>query len=509
MNCTRHLCKFETALVSLLLCTTQIHAGDWDITPRLCVAEVYSDNINLDDNNKESELVTEITPGISVHGQGGRLEADIDYQLQNTIFLDNSDANNSFHQLNANTTAELAKDLFFLNARSTAGQAIIDAGDTISIGNINTGRNRTDFVNYSLSPWIQPHFGGYADGILRYTYSDVAYSEGASDAANSRIGASLFSGRNFGPLSWDVNYNYQDLERDTGSDARFESTTGQARYRVNDQFSFVGRAGTFDNDFQSSDNVENGSYWSLGGFWQPSRYYSIQATTGDNLDTASLGLFPTRRTSLIIDYEDRGVGLNVGEVWSGTFQHHTRRTNWSARYSETTTTQQQLQLESQSVFLGIDPLTGEINVNPQPGDLVVVVPIETISLTDEVFERKRASGTFGIKTGKSGLRFTVFDERRRLLTSLTEEQTSGITASWNRRLAARTNSTLTSSWQRITRDVVPSNDRDFWYVQALLSRQIRPKLNGSVEYRFTRQDGDDDRNDYDENRIEARITATF
>jgi len=82
-----------------------VHAGQWTITPRISVAEVYSDNINLDDSDKEYDLVTEITPGISVHGESARLRADLDYQLQNTIFLRNSDANGTSHRLNANGTA--------------------------------------------------------------------------------------------------------------------------------------------------------------------------------------------------------------------------------------------------------------------------------------------------------------------------------------------------------------------------------------------------------------------
>ncbi len=502
------VCGPRLALGCLLLSLTAAEAGEWDITPRLSVAEVYSDNINLDDNDKESDLITEITPGLSVHGQGGRLSVDFDYQLQNTIFIDNSDANGSFHQLSADATAELAKDLFFLDASSSMGQAIIDADETFSVGNLNTAGNRTDFITYSLSPYLQPHFGGYADATLRYTYSDIAYDEGASDGAQDRFDASIVSGRKFGPLSWSANYEFADVERDDSSDERFENADASARYRINDQFSLVAYGGYSNDELQTTEAIENGSYWSLGAFWQPSRYYSIEATKGERQETASLGLYPTRRTSLLINYRDREVGTNPGAVWSGSLQHRTRRTTWSANYLEDTTTEQQLRLLADSIFLGIDPLTGEINTNPQPGDLVVEVPIDPVfSLTNEVIERERASASVGMKTGRSGLQFTVFDERRTRLTSLTEEHTRGLSASWNRRVAPRTNSTLTGSWQRFSD--VDDTDSDFWYVQAQLRRQIRPKLNGSVEYRFTRQDDDDDLNDYDENRVMARLTAYF
>ena len=512
-----YLLRCQLTLVLFLLSLNAANAGDWDITPRISVAEIFSDNINLDDDDKKNDLVTEISPGISVHGEGGRLIADVDYEMQNLIFLNESDASGSNHQLDASATAELAKDLFYVDATSSMGQSIVDANRTISNNNINNAGNRTDFYTYTLSPFIQSHFGGYADGSFRYTYGQVNYDDdGISDTTENSFDAGLVSGRKFGPLSWTANYNHTELDRDTNPDQRFlgdekfENADATARYRISNRFSLVGQAGYANNDFDTSEKIENGSYWSVGGFLQPNRYYSLEAQQGSNLKTVTVGLYPTRRTSLVVTYRDRDVGLNPGEVWSGSFSHYTRRTTWKARYEEDTTTEQQLLLQEGFAFFGVDPLTGETNPSPQPGDLVVIVPLGPVqTLTDEIIERKRATGTFGMKTGKTGLRFTVFDEQRRYLTSLREEETKGFIGSLNRRIAPHTNSTLSGWWQRRTDDDREGQDSDFWYVQAQLSRQIRQRLNASVSYTFTRQDSDNNRDDYSENRVEARLTAFF
>jgi len=512
MTQTPNVTRLQLILALYLVCANSANAGDWDITPRISVAEIFSDNINLDDDDKESDLVTEITPGISIHGEGGRLKADIDYQMQNAIYASNSDANGTFHQLDAFANAELAKSLFFVDASSTMGQALISADNTVSTGNLNNAGNRTDFATYSLSPYATPHFGGYADGLFRYTHSEVIYDEGASDASTNSFDAGLVSGRNFGPLSWSANYNYSDEQRDSASNTTYENADGQARYRVSKHFSLIGSAGYANNDLESSEDVENGSYWAVGGFLQPSRYYSLEAQQGNNLSTATVGLYPTRRTSLVATYRDREVGLNPGEVWSGTFSHYTRRTTWNASYQEDTTTQQQeLLQEGGFTFLGIDPITGEVNASPQPGDLIVIAPVGPVrSLTDEVVERKRASGTFGMKTGKTGLRLTVFDERRRYLTSLTEEQTKGISASLNRRLAPRTNGILSGSYQRI-KDNRDGGDLEdvYTYIRADVTRQMSPTITGSVSYQLSTQDSNENDRDYTENRIEARLTKVF
>jgi uncharacterized protein (PEP-CTERM system associated) len=343
----------------------------------------------------------------------------------------------------------------------------------------------------------------------------VRYDDSVSNSLENRFDANLVSGRKFGPLSWFANYTFDDINRSKTSDARYQNADGEARYFINRKFSLVAQAGWADNDFQSNEEIENGSYWAVGGFWQPARYYSLQALSGKNLDTVTVGVYPGRRTSLQVIWRDRKVGLNPGSAWFGTFRHRTRRTTWSARYIEDTTTQQQTQLdEGGFTFQGVDPLTGDSNPNPQPGDLVVIVPSGPItSLTNEVEERKRGSGSVGMKTGKTGLIFTVFREQRRFLTSLREEDTTGFSSSINRRVAPRTNAVLTGSWQRIEDDD-PSGtrnigDRDFWYIDAQLRRQIRPRLDGMVGYSFTRQDSDREVDSYDENRLEARITAYF
>ena len=506
---SRHSCRHWITLFTLLLSATLVEAGDWDITPRISVSETYSDNVNLDDNDKEWGMVTEVTPGIGIHGEGARVRADLDYQMQNTFFLRDSDGNGTFHQLKANGIAEVTKNFFFVDGASTMGQAVVDANDTASTGNLNNAGNRTDFYTYSLSPYILPHFGNVANGSLRYTYSSVNFDDGASDSEQHRFDAGLTSGRFWGPLSWSGEYHHDEMLRDSTSDTKFEGASGNARYLINNKFSLVAQGGYEHNDFQSSQDNENGTYWALGVFWQPSRFYSLEALTGNNLTTVTVSLYPTQRTALVVNYSDMEVGRNPGEVWTGSFQHRTRRTNWNASYSEETTTTQELFLEEGGVaILGIDPVTGLVNDDPQPGDLIVSVPFGPVtSITDEVIERKRASGSVGLRTGKTGLRFTVFNEKRSFLSSQTEEETKGFSGSWDRRLAPRTNSIVTGSWQRITNE--DNSERDFWFVETKLNRQIRPRLNGNIFYRFSREESDGNRDGYEENRIGARITAHF
>ena len=499
------------ALILLVIDSMPVAAGDLDISPRITVGAIYTDNLRLEPSNEEDDVAAEITPGISVRADGNRLDASLDYQMENYVFYENSNANNTAHQLNATAAAELSKNFLFLDASSAAGQAIIDADETISLNNFNTGGgNRTDFYSYTLSPHIQNHFGGYADSALRYTYSQLNYDEGASDSTRNGVDARLVSGRRFKQVAWFANYSYDNFAYDDSSrqDTTYENADGEIRHGLSKDFSLVAQGGYANNDIQTSrSDDDNGAYWAVGGFWQSSRFWSLEALTGHNLTTATVGLYPTVRTSLLVNYRDRDVGLNPGKVWTVSFNHRTRRTTWSARYFEDTTTEQQRRQDTINAFFGVDPITGEVNPDPQPGDVVVPVQTEVSSLSDEVEERKRASGTFGMNTGKSGVRVSVFHQNREGLDSGVEEKTQGVTGAWNWRFASRTNSILSGFFERITGD--DRNDRDLWYIDASIIRRISRKLRGSLEYRFTRQDSDVDQGDYDENHVIARLTATF
>ena len=137
-------CSQSLVLGLLLFYANAVAAGVWEIVPRASVAGIYTDNLDLTPDNEQSALIAEVTPGIYVDGRSGRFEAVLDYQMQNFISREFSSTINTSHQLDAKSTTELVDQLFFFDAGARAGQAIINADDTISLSNYNNNRNRTN-----------------------------------------------------------------------------------------------------------------------------------------------------------------------------------------------------------------------------------------------------------------------------------------------------------------------------------------------------------------------------
>jgi len=482
-------------------------AGDWTVKPRLTLAESYLDNVTLAPSGKEQwDMITEVNPGVEIDGRGARVRGHLNYQLQNLVSLRNSDRNNTYQQLSATGDAELTKNWFYLDAKSSIRQSIISATAPISADNLHTTNNRTNVYTYTLSPYMRHNFGGWVNSLLRYTHQGVNYATGAADANINAVQARLSGGRRFSRLGWSLDYQKKNVNRTNAFDARYESSTANVRYRLTDTVSLLGQAGYENNKYRSSRNIQNGSYWGAGLGWTPSRHFSAQALKGDRFETASVTVSPSPRTSMTATYRKRGVGLNPGVVWSGTARLATRNTSWQAKYLESTTTVQQLSATRLLLVGCIDALGQPVPYGSPDAVVCRGVPIDLLSLTNEEIVRKRGSLTAGFKTAKSGFRVTLFDERREYQLSNVTERTKGARTSWNWRFSGRTRSLMSLNWQRTH---FLNRQGDYWVFREALIRRISPKLTSALEYQHTTRTTDQIGGDYDSNRVTARVTMYF
>ncbi len=486
-------------------------AGQWSVTPRLRLGQVFTDNATLAPRGQEQwDLFSQINPGLSVHGSGARVAADIDYQMQNFVSVRNRDRDSSWNRLKAKGTAELARQWLYLDATGGITQQAISPQERVALSNFYSAGNTANVYTYSLSPYLRHNFGGYVSALLRYTYGEATYSgQAAASTQLQRINASLGSGIRFGRMSWGLSYFKEKQKRQSASNLELENAAANVRYPLTSTLNLLAQGGYENNHYVTTRTaVVNGTYWGVGLGWTPNRHFSASALKGSQFETASVRIAPTSRTSLKATYRKREVGLNPGRVWSGAFGLNTRRTSWTARYSEDTTTVQQLALQQgYLVFHAIDPQTGQPIVDVTGTPVFVLQPIQFLGLTNDVLVRKVASGAVGFKTARTGIRFGVFDERREYQSSGENQRTQGINGSWSWRFATRTTSLLMTGWQKT--DSSTFGDSRLWYAQETISRRIAPRLTGDVSYRHTSQYGRVRGGGYDANQISFVLSMYF
>lgn len=480
-------------------------AADWKITPNLTVSERYTDNVNLAPSGqpRESDLITEIRPGMQISKDGARLKVRVNYSLQSLTYLNNSNNNALNHQLSAAANAELLKDFLFLDASTAIFQQNLNALGPVGFGNTNATKNLTTVGTYSISPYIKKRFDGFADASLRVSQSGVYYnSQGISNTVSDSVVGSLTSGPSFNDLFWGLNYSYSKNNNQSSADTEFERASATLGYALTRKFRVNATAGQERNNYTSlSGSKIDGPFWNAGFTWTPTSRTSVAATYGHRF---------------------------FGRTYSFDLSERTRHTTWRAGYSENLSTSSATSL-SLALLGGAYVCTAPnsyptISYPASPTGFLVLIPLgdpvpsdctqyanivnPSLSLVNEVFILKSLTAGVGVNVGKSNYNLGIFSMRRDLQTSGTYDKSSGVNAGWSLHFAPFTTFNL---YGNLTRIEVPSQNRqdDLWSVSSGLTHQFQPKLNGSVFIRHQARSSNQPGNDFTENSITALVSMTF
>lgn len=515
-----HRERFIFSVLGLLVANVAFAEPAWIIRPELTISETYTDNVGLDVSGQEQDdLITQINPGVEFSKKGGGLRVVGRYQMQTLTFVDDGDRNDVNHSLAMKADADLVEDWLYMDANASLSQALISAQDKIALDNFSGTDNRGDVATLRLSPYLRHDFGGYMTAETRYTLDRVDIQSGASDSLSQQYQVRLESGRRSPFLTWGLNYDSEIIRRDTSSDPRFENAEMNAAYRVTRALRLMARAGYEENDFDTQEPIENGSYWGAGVGWQPSRFYSVELLKGGDYENANLALTPNQRTSLELSYLKRGVGRNPGSQWSGAFSYRARKLFANARYREETITVQQLQsYQGQtsgltlvggapgSLSSGVDDVFVFVNA---AGETVFFSPgIGLFSLTDELIHRNRGDFSVGYKTAKSLWQMNIYKEERDSLATRGTENGKGGYASWTWDFAKRTSSMIRYGVQKTDFSIGNRHDElDYW--QLKFNRKLSPDSNASLIFWRAEQDSSSVADNYVENRITAQFVTRF
>jgi uncharacterized protein (PEP-CTERM system associated) len=452
-----------------------------DITPRISLSEIYTDNVNLVDSKQKSDYITELTPGFNATLTGERVKASLDYQLQSFFYSSSTDNSSSNHQLEANGTAELYRDAFFLDANTSIFQSIIDPQGTVVLDNINITSNRTDIFVANVSPYWKQRFAESVDAVARYRYGIVNYDEndqgggtGGGLTQDSRIQQVNLSAGNLLEANrrwaWQTAAGYTSIEYDDNIENKFRYTVGSLGYRITGKLQLILDGGVDDNDFEEENTVDtSGPFWNTGLRWDPSAKNRFEAGFGRRYD---------------------------GGIYNFLWAFQGRRSALNASYSQTLETN--ANVLSQEQISDIQDIGAQM---PTTGNL--------FRSDANVFERKLFSVNATIDGVKSSLSLTFADERREIQDATGDEnQIISLSGIWNWRYSARTSVIL--NFFAVQQEFEGSGGgNDIYRASAGLTRQLGPRSTGAIRFVRTRKDADGDVNDYEENRINLSLKITF
>ncbi|MEK6736127.1 MAG: TIGR03016 family PEP-CTERM system-associated outer membrane protein [Pseudomonadota bacterium] len=496
---------FCAVFVLSALYPTDSLSAEWNLRPMLTVSETYTDNLRLGgvgggfggggfggfgrSAKKEGDFITQINPGFSLTGTGRRFKLDSNYMMNNLIFAENPDRSRIRHRLSANGTAELMRDLFFVDGSAAIFQQNTSLLGAQTTDNINLTGNRADMRVYSVSPYLRHRFQDFATTELRYTHGIVESSAGGlRNSQRDSYQFSLNSGDYFRILNWGLNYVHNTIHIDgnnfrSGRTIEMERSAANLRYNITPRFGLTAVGGYERNSFISIRGRSSSPFWTAGFVWAPDERTNISVRAGQRF---------------------------FGPTFGGELDHRTRLTTWNARYSEDITTMNQ-QAGQFNAF-------GLSNIDPFGGQALLGL---NNFLTNRVFLQKRFQASVTVNGAKNTTTLTVFNMFREAYTPAIEDfellgtdaallnktkQTGG-NATWSHRITPRTSVNFNAGFVRfkfLAADRV--NDNLIYSVD--LTKRFLPNMTGVLQYRRIERDS----NQFSTavaNMITASLTMNF
>jgi hypothetical protein len=147
-----------------------------DFEPEVSVGLAHTDNLALSTDNRESETVYELIPAFRLTDVAPRFTAEAAYRLEGYYYKNHRDSD-AYHRLDANVTAALDPDNFFLEAGIGRDQIISDPSQPIPRSRLPISSNRVDRDEYYLGPKFQYLIGADVTASGSYRHSWIRYGD--------------------------------------------------------------------------------------------------------------------------------------------------------------------------------------------------------------------------------------------------------------------------------------------------------------------------------------------
>jgi uncharacterized protein (PEP-CTERM system associated) len=469
--------KKQVSQVCVFMMATSVivvDAADWTLEKGVSLSEVFTDNEDLDERNQNSAFISSVTPFLLLKGEGARLKANVNTQLEFTTSKDG----HINPRLGASADAELLEQQVFLETSANITQNTVDAFRSSGIDSLNNTNNSTTTYNFQLSPYTVNHFENFADLRTRYTFNhQTNSSDDVSGSHSQRVNANLQSGSDFQRFDWRLAADYKDTNSSgDASSSDLGSLDATLGYKITPLLRLSFTAGEEWNDYTSSRNSNDGSLWQGGLHWTPST-----------------------RTSLDVGYGERYFGS-----WpTFSFTHRSRHSILSASYSKELT-DSATQLSELRTYQTVN--SQGVPINPITGAPLPVVS-ELVNIQEGLFIDEKLGLSWSLIGVRSSLTFSGSRSRQLYETSRPDEITTNYSMNFNRRLSPL----LDFSTGYYLRSQSSDNgiDADTQTVSFTLMRQVADGGTLAFSYLYSLRDSDLLFDDYTENRLQFAYTFQF
>jgi uncharacterized protein (PEP-CTERM system associated) len=269
----------------------------FSIIPRVSISETWTDNVRLSTNDRQSELITVLSPGIRVSADRGKLKGYFDYAINTRYFAQNSSGTDAQNALTAFGTLEAVENWAFVDLSAGISQQSISALGTPSAGSTAISSNQNETSTIRLSPYLRGKLADAVDYEARYSLTANRNKSSAASDATTRDGSIRLGGRGSGArLGWSLVAQQQNTAYSTGRSTESDLFTGGLSYAIVPQLSVSISVGQDANNFTTADKQSSETY-GYGISWIPSETTSFSASRENRRFGEAFSVSATHRTA--------------------------------------------------------------------------------------------------------------------------------------------------------------------------------------------------------------------
>ncbi|MFT4613221.1 MAG: hypothetical protein ACI9NT_000359 [Bacteroidia bacterium] len=446
---------------------------------------LYTDNVCLDDENKQGDWVARVTPGGSVRLKGKRANLNLSgfvevNSLSNSQLGDcggggiRDEREQYAPNVRASGSVDLIRNYLKVSFAGRADQNTVNS----RLGGVDDSLDRTgntnNYYRYNVAPTFTTRVGSAASFNLQYNYDELLNEKNkANDSVRQTVNAGLQS-RSSSQISWGLTGTHNELEYtndDPGVIQRNKSDRQSARlllgYRFGSRLSVNGTYGYDFNDLKTDNKYDqNGDAWSLSFLWTPNRRTSVSIGSGDRF----FGKTPT---------------LNVS--------HKRKRSSFKLGYDKRITYDRDIRTNS-------------------GGNSSDFGTVQSLQGRDPIIDERL---TLGYNFDGNNIDFRLQGYHSNQLRTIDDSEGTFINLSLNITpvISSRFSLSYFVSWYQDEPDArFGQGDRDFsetWSAGVSYSKPINKRLNFGLTYQFSDRSSDQVFGDYQENRVEATLAIAL
>lgn len=458
------------------------------LTTRAGISETFTDNVRLSSTDRKAEAITQVSAGVQVLSNAGRIRGFLDYSLIGNHYASGAASSTLLNLLSTSVVGELVERRAYVDFAASITQQALSVFGTQSNDLALANANRTEVRTYRVSPYVRGVLSTLATYELRASHSAThVQNSSTGEITNSSVSA-LLTGTRTGRVNWSASAVHQVTDDSFNRTRTSDLLNGTLLVTPLPELRLSLFGGLESNDYASLSKTTRGTY-GVRVAWTPTPRTSFVAERREGFFGAThvySASHRMRRSSLTLS--------DVQSVYLGSFQGDGTLRTTLADYV------------SQNYFrFETDPARRQIELNrffqANPGlDPRMVLPSGVLTSATSMQRLQTLAYTWG------GLRDTLVVYASRSATQRLDSRTDplagdlasfslvrqqGVGATLAHRLSPLSGLSATLSQQRNSGETSTGFDQSTRLRSAYLtwSTRINPWTSASVSTRHTRFEG--------------------